>query len=101
VPIAGCPTTRIPERIQEGDRVAADELLPLVYSELRTLAAARSAQERPGQTLQATAMVLLQQAKNPGYRNAARMAFDTDLDPLQDQEEFKRLLAELAKPATK
>jgi RNA polymerase sigma factor (TIGR02999 family) len=40
-----------------GDRQAAADLLPLVYDELRELAAARMAQERPGQTLQATALV--------------------------------------------
>jgi RNA polymerase sigma factor (TIGR02999 family) len=40
-----------------GDPRAADELLPLVYDELRKLAAARMAQEKPGQTLQATALV--------------------------------------------
>jgi hypothetical protein len=45
------------ERIKEGDRRAADELLPLVYCELRILAAARLAHEKPGQTLQATALV--------------------------------------------
>jgi RNA polymerase sigma factor (TIGR02999 family) len=43
--------------IQEGDPHAAEQLLPLVYRELRELAAARLAQERPGQTLQATALV--------------------------------------------
>ncbi len=41
----------------QGDRQAAAELLPLVYDELRELAAVRMAQERPGQTLQATALV--------------------------------------------
>ncbi len=41
----------------QGDRQAAADLLPLVYAELRELAAARMAQERPGQTLQATALV--------------------------------------------
>jgi RNA polymerase sigma factor (TIGR02999 family) len=44
-------------RIQTGDRGAADELLPLVYGELRSLAAARMTHEEPGQTLQATALV--------------------------------------------
>lgn len=43
--------------IQQGDRNAANELLPLVYQELRKLAAARMAQESPGQTLQPTALV--------------------------------------------
>lgn len=43
--------------IEAGDPKAADQLLPLVYDELRKLAAARMAQEKPGQTLQATALV--------------------------------------------
>lgn len=49
--------TLILSRIEQGDPHAADELLPLVYNELRKLAAARMAQEKPGQTLQATALV--------------------------------------------
>jgi RNA polymerase sigma factor (TIGR02999 family) len=49
--------TRILERIQEGDPQAAEQLLPLVYEELRKLAAHKQAQEKPGQTLQATALV--------------------------------------------
>src|SRR5688572_33324438 len=49
--------TRILNSIQHGDPNAADELLPLVYHELRKLAAARMAQEAPGQTLQPTALV--------------------------------------------
>src|SRR5262249_59854195 len=43
--------------IEQGDPSAAEQLLPLVYDELRKLAAARLAQEKPGQTLQATALV--------------------------------------------
>lgn len=49
--------TRILHAISRGDRRAAEELLPLVYDELRQLAAQRLAQEAPGQTLQATALV--------------------------------------------
>ncbi len=49
--------TRLLHSIEEGDPKAAEELLPLVYGELRRLAAARMAQEPPGQTLQATALV--------------------------------------------
>jgi len=45
------------DRIQQGDPQAAEELLPLVYAELRKLAAMRMANEPPGQTLQATALV--------------------------------------------
>jgi len=49
--------TRILSAIEQGDPHAADQLLPLVYDELRKLAAAKLAQEKPGQTLQATALV--------------------------------------------
>ncbi len=49
--------TRILKSIEDGDPHAAEELLPLVYEELRKLAAAKMAQEKPGQTLQATALV--------------------------------------------
>ena len=49
--------TRILNAIEGGDPKAADELLPLVYEELRLLAAQKMRQERPGQTLQATALV--------------------------------------------
>jgi RNA polymerase sigma factor (sigma-70 family) len=49
--------TRILSQIEQGDPQAAEQLLPLVYDELRKLAAARLAQEKPGQTLQATALV--------------------------------------------
>jgi RNA polymerase sigma factor (TIGR02999 family) len=49
--------TRILSAIEQGDPHAAEQLLPLVYDELRQLAAAKLAQEKPGQTLQATALV--------------------------------------------
>jgi RNA polymerase sigma factor (TIGR02999 family) len=49
--------TRILGAIEHGDPHAAEQLLPLVYAELRKLAARRLAQEKPGQTLQATALV--------------------------------------------
>jgi RNA polymerase sigma factor (TIGR02999 family) len=49
--------TRILSQIEQGDPTAAEQLLPLVYNELRKLAAAKLAQEKPGQTLQATALV--------------------------------------------
>jgi RNA polymerase sigma factor (TIGR02999 family) len=49
--------TQILSRIESGDPTAAEQLLPLVYDELRKLAAQRLAQEKPGQTLQATALV--------------------------------------------
>jgi RNA polymerase sigma factor (TIGR02999 family) len=49
--------TLILERVQQGDPNAAEELLPLVYEELRQLAARKMAHEAPGHTLQATALV--------------------------------------------
>jgi RNA polymerase sigma factor (sigma-70 family) len=49
--------TRILSAIEQGDSQAAEQLLPLVYDELRKLAAQRLASEKPGQTLQATALV--------------------------------------------
>ena len=49
--------TQILSAIEQGDPQAAEQLLPLVYDELRKLAAARLAHEKPGQTLQATALV--------------------------------------------
>ena len=49
--------TRILSQIEQGDSHAAEQLLPLVYEELRKLASAKMAHENPGQTLQATALV--------------------------------------------
>ena len=49
--------TAILSAIEKGDPIAAEQLLPLVYEELRKLAAQKLAQEKPGQTLQATALV--------------------------------------------
>src|SRR5262245_42354141 len=49
--------TQILSRIESGDPTASEQLLPLVYEELRRLAAQRLSQEKPGQTLQPTALV--------------------------------------------
>jgi hypothetical protein len=49
--------TRVLSAIEQGDAHAAERLLPLVYDELRRLAAQKLAQEKPGQTLEATALV--------------------------------------------
>jgi RNA polymerase sigma factor (TIGR02999 family) len=49
--------TQILSQIEQGDPIAAEQLLPLVYHELRKLAAAKLAKEKPGHTLQATALV--------------------------------------------
>jgi RNA polymerase sigma factor (TIGR02999 family) len=57
VSIGMSDVTRILSVIEQGDPTAASQLLPLVYDELRKLAAARMAQESPDQTLQATALV--------------------------------------------
>jgi RNA polymerase sigma factor (TIGR02999 family) len=61
--------TRILSAIERGDQQAADQLLPLVYKELRKLAAQRLAREKPGQTLQATALVheAYLRLLNPGH----------------------------------
>ena len=61
--------TQILSQLQQGDSHAADQLLPLVYDELRKLAGAKLAHEKPGQTLQATALVheaYLRLVKNSG-----------------------------------
>jgi RNA polymerase sigma factor (TIGR02999 family) len=55
--IAMSEVTRILDQIQQGDPHAAEQLLPLVYEELRKLAAQKLGQEKPGQTLQPTALV--------------------------------------------
>jgi RNA polymerase sigma factor (TIGR02999 family) len=68
--------TRILSQIEEGDSTAAERLLPLVYVELRQLAAARLSHEKPGQTLQPTALVheaylrLVDQANEPNWDNS-------------------------------
>jgi RNA polymerase sigma factor (TIGR02999 family) len=68
--------TRILESIEHGDPKAADELLPLVYGELRKLAASKMAHESPNQTLQPTALVheawqRLVGNENPQFANRA------------------------------
>ena len=55
--LAMSDVTRVLSQIESGDPSAAEQLLPLVYDELRKLAAVRLAQEKPGQTLEATALV--------------------------------------------
>ena len=64
--------TRILSAIEQGDPSAARELLPLVYEELRKLAAQRLAQEKPGQTLQATALVHEAHLRLVGSQNEQR-----------------------------
>ena len=68
--------TRILSAIEEGDPQAASKLLPLVYDELRRLAAQQLAREKPGQTLEATALVheayVRLVASGPGRRRLCR-----------------------------
>ncbi len=64
--------TQILSQIESGDPLAAEQLLPLVYDELRKLAAAKLAQENPGQTLQATALVHDAYLKLVDSQNAQR-----------------------------
>ena len=70
--------TRILAAIEHGEPQAAEKLLPLVYDELRKLAAQKLAQEKPGQTLQATALVheaYLRLVDNPARRWESRGHF--------------------------
>jgi RNA polymerase sigma factor (TIGR02999 family) len=62
--------TRILSDIEQGDAHAAEQLLPLVYDELRRLAAGKLAQEKPGQTLEATALVHEAYLRLVGTENA-------------------------------
>jgi RNA polymerase sigma factor (TIGR02999 family) len=66
--------TRILEAIEQGDRQAAERLLPAVYNELRRLAARKLAQEAPGQTLSATALVHEAYLKLAGAADSRRWA---------------------------
>ena len=68
--------TQVLEAVQQGSPQAAEDLLPLVYEELRRLAAAKMAHEQPGQTLQPTALVheawlRLGGAEGPSWQNRA------------------------------
>ncbi len=64
--------THILSQLESGDPSATEQLLPLVYAELRKLAAARLAQEQPGQTLQSTALVHEAYLRLVGNENQAR-----------------------------
>ena len=71
--------TRLLDAADRGDKQAAAELLPLVYDELRKLAAAKLAHEKPGQTLDATALVheaYLRLVGSPGVDASASSRFD-------------------------
>jgi hypothetical protein len=60
--------TRILASVSQGDQTAAEQLLPLVYDELRKLAAHRLAQEKPGLTLQATALAWIPMEAKPANK---------------------------------
>lgn len=70
--------TRILAQMESGDPLAAEELLPLVYQELRKLAAARLSREKPGQTLQPTVL-----PRRPPRRNGR--GHSTALDGLEER----------------
>jgi DNA-directed RNA polymerase specialized sigma24 family protein len=74
--------TRILNAIEQGDEKASEKLLPLVYEELRLLAAQKMSQERPGQTLQATALVRRKgRIKHGGDRHRVELdEFDLTVD---------------------
>lgn len=76
MPSSSRNATQLLAEIRGGNRAAADELLPLVYTDLRRLARARMARLRPGQTLQPTALVheaymRLVAGEDPGWQNRA------------------------------
>ena len=77
--------TRILSQIEQGDPRAAEELLPLVYEELRKLAAAKLAMEKPGQTLQATALV---------HEAYLRLAGENRQEPWRGRRQFFAAAAE-------
>ena len=66
--------TKVLQKIDSGDPIAANELLPLVYDELRQMAAVQMAREKPGQTLQATGLVHEAYVKLIGNQNIATFA---------------------------
>ncbi len=72
--------TQILEQIESGDPTAADKLLPLVYEELRRLAAIQMASEDPGQTLQATALVHDAYVRLLGNSKSRRLVSDDTSD---------------------
>ena len=76
--------TQILARVQHGDPQAAEQLLPVVYDELRKLAAAKMSQQPPGQTLQATALV---------HEAWLKLAGDSEAN-WQDRQHFFRAAAE-------
>ena len=74
--------TRILSAIEQGDPQAAEQLLPLVYGELRKLAAQKLAQEKPGQTLQATALLGISQSTAEADWTYAKAWLQREIDNL-------------------
>ena len=89
--------TRILSEIDNGDPRAAEKLLPLVYDELRRLAAIRLAHEKPGQTLQATALVHEAFVRLVGTREEARQWESRGQFFAAAAESMKRILVENAR----
>lgn len=86
--------TQLLTALERGESRAAEELLPLVYDELRRLATYRLAQEKPGQTLQATALVheaWLRLGNHPGHFHDSRHFFRTAAEAM------RRILVENAR----
>src|SRR5688572_33203077 len=81
--------TRILSAIERGEPSAAEQLLPLVYDELRRLAAQKLAQEQPGQTLQATALV---------HEAYLRLVGDAQDSPWNSRNHFIAAAAEAMRP---
>ena len=88
--------TQILEAVRQGDLKAADELLPLVYGELRKLAAAKMANEAAGHTLQPTALVHEVDKLRPPY-NVSVLNAECALFALEHQEIFAAQAIELRK----
>src|SRR4051794_30599713 len=83
--IAMSDVTHILSQIEKGEPQAAERLLPLVYDELRKLAAVKLAQEKPGQTLQATALV---------HEAYVRLAGENPQEPWRSRRQFFAAAAE-------
>lgn len=83
--------TQILSQIESGDPSATEQLLPLVYDELRKLAAAKLVHEKPGQTLQATALVHEERQRwgHPSTRPSARTSQPSTEKPVTSRQGLK------------
>src|SRR4030081_3288501 len=92
--------TRILSAIEQGDRHAAEQLLPLVYDELRKLAAQKLAHEKPGQTLDARALVheaYLRLVARPGREAGEKVWNDRIHFYAAAAEAMRRILIDIAR----